>query len=1046
MKTTWFLLDAGEVDQFQPFDALPIGCILVKEGKIRSANSCFAEIVGLPKLDLVGQDLSNYLSTDILGTRQAGSKYTSQQAVFLKTSIGERLFNANINSQGSDKEESSIVTFSEINSIEQDGKVPNEADINSKETRIESFAQDLPYTELDDIESIVHQIILTSEDAYFVYDENLRLKYFNEIASQQHKDWMDFDLVNGLEFDEIYPPDSQFAFFKKLHQQVLKSSAPIKGEMTVDYKGKKAFIQCTLKSIKDESGKVIGLVGCSKDLTATKSAQIAVAKSSATLSAVLESTKDGIAAIDKDFNFIAYNRQAIEEYKKYIDVEISYGASFSDQVAPEVFAKWDKELYSKVFAGEVIKNRVVRKETNRIYDNVYTPVLDKKGEITAVLEVSRDITEQIRNNELLRLSEVKYKSLIENIPTAVVKVNVQSNVTFISPQVEEILGYTANEIIGNSITDYIVKEDKARFFNDVKVMLETKKNSFNQYRVINKAGDERRIEGTASIQESAEEGGIEFLLVFNDITEHYKAQLLLNKTEENYISLFDNMRSSIMIYDIEQKKVVDCNQAALDLHGLDKESLLNLDRTTIIPQFSPLIPGVDIHENYKDILNQLENGSRDIETQSVIRNADGEERLVDIKIVSMSESENKVYTIFDDETDLFFTNQEIKEKSSIYDALIHNSFDGIDIVRYDVIDDYFENGELIVRNKRMANIVGKDESKLFDSVDSIMEISPELQRDGTPSKERAKQTILDTIHNGASSLEYRFSVDGVCSDMEASQAMVKIDDYVYMIKNYRDISDEVKQKDIITDQLEALNAKNEEMKKYIESNLQLENFAYIASHDLKAPIRSVISFAQLLKNNVGATLEEKNAKFLDIIISASTNMQVLIDDLLSFSRINTTAVEFEEVDMHKLLKHLLIEVNQPIVEVNGEVKILKLPEMMVADASRLRQIFQNLIMNAMKFYKPGETPLVEVDYEKKHDKYIFSVKDHGIGIEPQYLREIFLMFKKLHSENKYKGTGIGLSICKKIVEQHNGDIWVESVMGEGATFYFSICKHIEPNI
>jgi len=351
----------------------------------------------------------------------------------------------------------------------------------------------------------------------------------------------------------------------------------------------------------------------------------------------------------------------------------------------------------------------------------------------------------------------------------------------------------------------------------------------------------------------------------------------------------------------------------------------------------------------------------------------------------------------------------------------------------------------VVRNKRMKKIVG-GKDLLYGSDDELASISPEFQLDGRESIEVIKQSIVDTIKLGSTQTEYRFQHDKGSYDVLASQRMFEHDDKIFLIRNYRDISDEVKQKKIINDQIEALNAKNEELKVYIESNLQLENFAYIASHDLKAPIRSVISFAQLLKNNVGQTLEEKNARFLDIIISASTNMQVLIDDLLSYSRINTQAIEFEEVDMQKLLKHLLIEINQSIADVNGIVNIIALPEKLVADASRLRQIFQNLIMNAMKFYKEGDTPLVEINSKEEHDRFVFSVKDHGIGIEPQYLREIFMMFKKLHSENKYKGTGIGLSICKKIVEQHNGDIWVESTLGEGATFYFSVCKHIEVNI
>ena len=182
------------------------------------------------------------------------------------------------------------------------------------------------------------------------------------------------------------------------------------------------------------------------------------------------------------------------------------------------------------------------------------------------------------------------------------------------------------------------------------------------------------------------------------------------------------------------------------------------------------------------------------------------------------------------------------------------------------------------------------------------------------------------------------------------------------------------------------------------------------------------------------------------MISASTNMQVLIDDLLAYSRINTQAIEFENIDLKKLISHLLIEIDSSIRDKNGEVIIGELPETIVADNTRLRQVFQNLITNALKFHKEGETPKVEVTCKSLPSKYEFTVRDYGIGVEEKYLSEIFLMFKKLHSENKFKGTGIGLSICKKISEQHGGSIRAESEIGNGTSIIFSISKNLKVNI
>jgi len=165
---------------------------------------------------------------------------------------------------------------------------------------------------------------------------------------------------------------------------------------------------------------------------------------------------------------------------------------------------------------------------------------------------------------------------------------------------------------------------------------------------------------------------------------------------------------------------------------------------------------------------------------------------------------------------------------------------------------------------------------------------------GKKSEDMLRELIVGTIKEGRTISSFRFQIEDKKYDVESSQVLIPLRDKVYMVRNYKDISEEVKQKEIVKAQLDDLNVKNEEMTKYIESNLQLENFAYIASHDLKAPIRSVISFAQLLRNNTNGQLDSKNLRFLDIIIDASTNMQVLIDDLLSFSRVNTTDVQFEQ--------------------------------------------------------------------------------------------------------------------------------------------------------
>ena len=246
----------------------------------------------------------------------------------------------------------------------------------------------------------------------------------------------------------------------------------------------------------------------------------------------------------------------------------------------------------------------------------------------------------------------------------------------------------------------------------------------------------------------------------------------------------------------------------------------------------------------------------------------------------------------------------------------------------------------------------------------------------------------------------------------------------------------------IKEQLLSLEQKNEELQKYIESNSQLENFAYIASHDLKAPIRTIVSFSQLLQRSLKNVIDEHSKEYLDFIISASLNMKQLIEDLLAYSRIDSVKLNSGEVELNDLLFMIQYELKAIIEEEKPVIILNNIPKSISADYTKLKQVFQNLITNAIKFHKKGELPRIEISCEDQNDFWKFTVKDSGIGIQPKYFERIFLLFQKLHTNKEYEGTGIGLAICKKIIEQHQGEIWIESEVNVGTTFYFTISKNL----
>ncbi len=222
------------------------------------------------------------------------------------------------------------------------------------------------------------------------------------------------------------------------------------------------------------------------------------------------------------------------------------------------------------------------------------------------------------------------------------------------------------------------------------------------------------------------------------------------------------------------------------------------------------------------------------------------------------------------------------------------------------------------------------------------------------------------------------------------------------------------------------------------SNEELEQFAYVASHDLQEPLRMVASYVQLLEKRYNDQLDDDAKEFIHYAVDGAKRMQGLINDLLVYSRVGTRGKEFELTDCNQIVQRVQNDLTIAIQESNAKIKVDPLPEV-VADSLQLGQLFQNLISNAIKF-RGDKSPEIEVHVEEKNDEYTFSVKDNGIGIDEQYANRIFMVFQRLHTRDEYPGSGIGLAVCKKIVERHGGHIHVESKEGEGATFYFSIPK------
>ena len=233
---------------------------------------------------------------------------------------------------------------------------------------------------------------------------------------------------------------------------------------------------------------------------------------------------------------------------------------------------------------------------------------------------------------------------------------------------------------------------------------------------------------------------------------------------------------------------------------------------------------------------------------------------------------------------------------------------------------------------------------------------------------------------------------------------------------------------------------NEIRKRLEESKKEFEEFIHVASHDLREPLRKISSFGTLLQESVTGKLDNDQFENLSFMTDGAIRMQSMIDDLLTYSRITTRAMPFQPVDLNQVVENLRnFEISAALEETGGEILIPSPLLTVFGDMSQIHQLFQNLVANGLKFHREGIPPKVSISsYIAANNMIRVNVQDNGIGIEPKYYEQIFIMFKRLHGQNRYKGTGIGLSVCKKIVQRHDGQIGVDSMPEEGTTLWFTL--------
>lgn len=879
-------------------------------------------------------------------------------------------------------------------------------------------------------ETTLNTVIENSNLSMYAFDQNYNIIFSNTKCVNEFKKYYGIDFNVGENIKQIFNKEL-FTSWKEQYFTDVLDGKKFSKLLEID-KEKKVFNLCHFTPLQNIEDKQDGVLVIAQDISEYLEKEKALSERKATLSAVLNSSPASIYAIDKSFEVIGINGITKEYFKTLHGIDLKEGDNLKEILPKQLFNEWNKTIFSKVFEGEIIEqNKVhINEGEDLIMNSRIAPVTNPKGEIIGCVEIARDISEERKNEEALLISEKKYREIFENNLSGMAFLE-RGVFVDINPAYSRLVGYSREDLLGRSPFDLIPQKDKT-YVEEKITKLQNKEimESTMIHRLNHKYGHELTvmIQNYARYDEKGDYFG-NFVCV-TDLTELKQKENALQESEKKYRELIELIPGGIIISELDGKQVYISPQTKTMFgYSADEDLLGSSIFDFFVAEESYDFINFDDHQEDQKHIIRVQGKKKDGSKIHI----EGYAKLI------QNEGRPLLLTTIFDVSEKFFAEKEREERQAIYKALIENSFDGIDIVEIDSKAIGF-SGNLLMRNQKMKYFLG-DTSDLYISKQEFLKISSQIQTNKDSEKvfDDNKRRLFKKQNNVH---EWTVKNDDVTIDTLISEQILNINDKLIYIRNFKDISDQKKKESVIQNQIEELNKKNDVLEKYIESNMNLENFAYVASHDLKSPLRTISSFAQLLHKNLYDTLDNKNKVFIDIIRSSADNMQNLVNDLLTYSRVNSQKSNFEDFQLKQFIDFQLKQLHMDISQSRAEIEFKNLPTIITADKIKISQVIMNLIRNAIKFSRDGITPKIIVSGTQTEDMWKISIKDNGIGIDKELVGQIFDIFKKLHSNDKFKGNGLGLAICKKIIEQHRGDIWVDSVMGEGSTFYFTISKHL----